>query len=351
MNYQHLHISRKFSFALSCLLIVGCSFLRANVLYAAKRLSSVDQKAVNKLIYDFGQPGKNRAEIVKTVLGYGPTAATVLLKRLDYSLRLHMPRYESSFKSVAERKLRSDLKSKKKTIDEHRKALRQLRQKGNNLRKSEIVARGDPALAALREIFFPSRESILGGDERLQKQRKGVIFLLECKNDCLKVMGKDQVKFMEELATNERGQLMELIYKQVKGTSVMKTNAKLKDKIEPLEAEGIDDLNMMRMLMGLGALKIDVKLCDACRDHSKDMKTKKFFAHNSPVPGKKTPWDRAKNFKTTARAENIAYGRRKPQQTNMGWFHSPGHHVNMLDPNHAYMGLGHYRTYWTQLFR
>jgi uncharacterized protein YkwD len=78
------------------------------------------------------------------------------------------------------------------------------------------------------------------------------------------------------------------------------------------------------------------------------MVEKKFFAHESPVAGKKTPWDRAKNFGTTAGAENIANGAAAGRATIMQWWHSPGHLKNMMGA-HNRVGLGNFKTTWTQM--
>jgi len=90
-------------------------------------------------------------------------------------------------------------------------------------------------------------------------------------------------------------------------------------------------------------------LYDAARDHAKDMVEKKFFAHDSPVPGKKTPWARAKRFGTSAHAENIAAGANTGADTIRLWWYSPGHHKNMMG-GHARVGLGRHKKTWTQLF-
>ena len=102
-------------------------------------------------------------------------------------------------------------------------------------------------------------------------------------------------------------------------------------------------------MLGLSALAIDGNLCDAARDHSKDMETLHFFAHESPVPGKKTPWDRARTSAPWPSAENIYRGCHDGQAANQGWFHSPGHHANMLG-NHARIGVGRSGLYYTEAF-
>jgi uncharacterized protein YkwD len=131
--------------------------------------------------------------------------------------------------------------------------------------------------------------------------------------------------------------------------AILAENAKLSTQLDPEEARCILALNVTRSLLGLNVLVIDLKLCLAARDHSHDMETKGFFAHESPVPGKKTPFDRAQRMGTTCSAENIASGSREGKAANMMWFHSPGHHKNMLG-NHNRVGIGRSGRFFTEMF-
>jgi uncharacterized protein YkwD len=106
----------------------------------------------------------------------------------------------------------------------------------------------------------------------------------------------------------------------------------------------------MRNLLGLNALAIDLALCEAARDHAKDMERLKFFSHESPVAGKKTFSERAARFGTTASAENICFGYHDGTAAQRAWFHSPGHHRNMLAPNRARIGVGRSGVYYTEMF-
>ena len=63
-----------------------------------------------------------------------------------------------------------------------------------------------------------------------------------------------------------------------------------------------------------------------------DMQKHDFFSHLSPLPGKKTPFERAKRFDTTAAAENILVGKQSGPAAIQVWFLSPGHHRNLLGP-------------------
>jgi uncharacterized protein YkwD len=120
-------------------------------------------------------------------------------------------------------------------------------------------------------------------------------------------------------------------------------------ELGPEEQAGVRDLNLRRVLLGLPAQRIDLKLCHACRDHSKDMAELGFFAHESPVEGKTTPWDRAARAGTTAGSENIARGARTGPDAIRQWWYSPGHHRNMMGGG-ARTGLGRFGDHWTQLF-
>ena len=136
------------------------------------------------------------------------------------------------------------------------------------------------------------------------------------------------------------------------GLKILEKNRKtVEDEEVPAEeARGIEECNLLRLYVGLGALELDPKLCEAARDHSKDMAEQGFFAHESPVPGKKTPWDRAAKAGTTASGENIYAGSPDSHSANMGWFYSPGHHKNMFSPGQRRIGLGQHGSHWTQLF-
>ncbi len=115
------------------------------------------------------------------------------------------------------------------------------------------------------------------------------------------------------------------------------------------EVDGIIELNRIRLRAGLSALRIDLKLVDAGRGHSQDMVEHDFFAHESPVPGKKSPSDRAAKAGTTGGAENIAFGQQTGLKAIEAWWYSPGHHRNMMG-NHSRVGLGRFKSHWTQMF-
>jgi len=126
-------------------------------------------------------------------------------------------------------------------------------------------------------------------------------------------------------------------------------NESIRKQTPHQEYLGTLELNRIRYLLGLSLVRIDSKLSDAARDHSKDMATIGFFSHTSPVKGKQRFGQRAANFGTSARAENIAAGQRTGHGAIRAWWYSPGHHKNML-AGHARTGLGQHGSMWTQMF-
>jgi hypothetical protein len=129
----------------------------------------------------------------------------------------------------------------------------------------------------------------------------------------------------------------------------LETNETLRAGTDPAEFAGTLELNRIRIALGLNAVRIDEKLGNAARDHSQDMHTLGFFAHESPVEGKRTFSDRASRAGTSASSENIAQGHSRGEGAIEAWWYSPGHHKNMLG-GHARTGLGRYEQTWTQLF-
>jgi uncharacterized protein YkwD len=129
----------------------------------------------------------------------------------------------------------------------------------------------------------------------------------------------------------------------------LEANEALRGATDPEEIAGTTELNRIRFLLGLGLLRLDDRLSAAARDHSTDMVNLRFFDHTSPVAGKRTPGDRAANFGTSGGAENIYQGGGSGIGAIRSWWHSPGHHRNMLG-DHARTGLGRHEQHWTQMF-
>ena len=304
------------------------------------------------------EPDK-RDEAVSGILAIGGLAPAQLLGLINKELVPLQTRYRADFFKAAQNLLRTRFsKRDPKEIDSLREAVLALGRK-TDLSKEEIVAKGDPAMAKLNELLWIDPKDVLAAAPSLKTRRDELVELgghwfraadYVAKHGPRREGGPQEAPpFEHVLAADEMLATALTLATSDADREALIANVALESQIDFEEANGIRDLNRVRLLLGLKPLRIDVKLCEAGRDHSKDMVEKKFFSHDSPVPGKATPWDRAKRFGTTAHAENIAAGARTGPETNLQWFHSPGHHKNMLG-NHSRIGLGRYENTWTEMF-
>ena len=317
---------------------------------------------LNKFRRARGDPAA-RAQAVARILEIGPDAAAQLLASVSKELAPLHAKYRAAFLEATMVVLRARFETQDPTeVDSLRETVLALGKDGD-LTHEKIVANGDPAMARLSELLAVDRETVLKDTPLLQAQRDALLELgtyWQRATDALaehaaKAAGEPAEKppptarFEDVLKDQEAISSLLALARNDSQRKILLVNADLAAKLPLEEARGILDLNRMRLLLGLKPLRIDLGLCDAARDHAKDMVTLRFFAHDSPVPGKASPWDRAKRFGTSAGAENIAGGCATGVGANRMWFHSPGHHKNMLG-GHSRMGLGKHENTWVQMF-
>ena len=227
------------------------------------------------------------------------------------------------------------------------------------LTKEEIITIGDPSLQRLGDLLTVSRDAVFSADAGLRTSRNALLELIsiwqrahaKLPGDARKELPsppnsstfEPELRRMEDLAAYIATPM------DAASREVMESNFKIAHRVGPGEADGTLQLNIIRIQLGLNALSLDLKLTNAARDHSSDMEKHKFFSHTSPLPGKTTPWDRAKLHGTTGSAENIFMGINSADAAIRGWWHSPGHHINMLG-KHRRVALGRSGKYWTQMF-
>lgn len=220
--------------------------------------------------------------------------------------------------------------------------------------KPLLKERSMPGLEELRRLLTPSPEQIVAGlPPSTGALREAALRLARFRDAALDAaLSNTPSDSREQLREAEQAVAEDAAGLPRDGLRVLEKNRRIAvdDDVPEAEARGIEEANLWRLLVGLNALELDPKLCEAARDHSKDMAEKGFFAHESPVPGKHSPWDRAKNFGTTASGENIYAGSGDPSAANKGWFFSPGHHKNLFAAGHARIGLGNHGGHWTQMF-
>lgn len=263
--------------------------------------------------------------------------------------------YISAFEAEAKEQNSGALRQEnKKLIRELRKQFHEVRDLPEGPMKEALKKISMPAMDQLRELLLPRSSRILEiGGPALKQKRDLALGLAKFRNgirtanvatgeeDSIAVITGAEQKIAEDLSDLDR-----------EGLRIMADNRQIAEKAELPEAErlGIEELNTMRLLVELRALRLDPKLCTAARGHSTDMQEHKFFSHTSPLPGESSPSDRASKAGTSGGGENIYMGSKSPHSANMGWFYSPGHHKNMFNPGYARVGLGNHGIHWTQMF-
>ena len=328
---------------------------------AAKADPAVARK-VGKLLADFHAARKDleqRGKLVDEAIALGPAAVYALHAAIGREMYPQLKGYSSRFYQ------RAGVVAKKKVGGVDPAEVQQLRETVLSLQnrpdfsKEQIVKVADPALKRLEEIFVVDREAVLDQADGLLAERKQLGELGGLWEKCAAFLydqlpndenrPKDRPSFEQYLRGEESLAAALAAPMDPQTRETLAVNARLATKLEPEEARAILALNLTRNLLGLSAVLIDPQLCAAARDHSHDMRTLKFFSHESPVPGKKSFTDRAKLFGTSASAENIAAGYHDGKAANQGWFHSPGHHKNMLD-KHKRVGMGQSGSHYTEMF-
>jgi hypothetical protein len=132
----------------------------------------------------------------------------------------------------------------------------------------------------------------------------------------------------------------------VRWRQLIETNRKTGCSIDPAEDALITRLNIHRILIGLAPVEIDLRLAVAGKKHSEEMAAKGYFAHDSPTPELKTPWQRAGREHTAPNGECIAAGSESGVATFMQWYYSQGHHQIMISGASS-IGVGRRKSTWT----
>lgn len=326
------------------------------------------QEHVQDLLKQWREPRMTLAQknnIASLFLNMGDIGARALAKEVTGDFKKVENDYISDFQKAATRALKA------KWGDQVEVEIASLREtvistaRAPQLTKQMIHDISDPAMDRLEELLSIQREQVLVFDKELAGNRDQLVSMLklwprivshiEEKNRAEFTALPSHDAFNTELKNKETLMAMMALPMPDKDRQVMIDNHKFAKAaiaagtMSEGEARGIEILNVIRLRAGLNADKIDAKLCDAGRDHCSDMIEYRFFAHESPVTGKTTPWDRAKLAETTANGENIFMGSGRAEDAIRAWWYSPGHHRNMMG-THKRHGLGNEGNHWTQMF-
>ncbi len=235
-------------------------------------------------------------------------------------------------------------------IEQFRQILAELRN-DPALSKEKLESVGIPALDGLNRIYAQRQPLYLRDRARLDRLAQDLERFAEFLQAAKAAGPPDGSSTLDAfLARTEEllAATRDPLYAEVQ--KIFRENAVVYAELDRGCVEGMQGLNKMRIMFGLHPLAADRKLYQAATGHATDMKTNKFFAHQSPLPGKTSFQDRAGLAGTTASGENIYMGRSSAYSAVKGWFLSPGHHKNMFSETHRRQGLGRADDYWTHLF-
>lgn len=329
------------------------------------RITPAERRAARIYVTRFRRARRDmnaQAAVLADAMQNSPLAVDDIRGMIEAQLSPAVTQYREEFfraaSGAAEQKFVAADKQELTRLQSEVNALRE----DPNLTKEMVKKVGDPAMERLAAIALVSRADVLGSNRKLVERRQALLpagKLWEVAEAYLSkfnpkpaseddAVGNDALTFDKYLEQEEEIAVRLALPMSDEHRAVLATNEQLSKKLDPEEAKCVLSLNLMRILLGLDPLLVDLQLTATGRDHSKDMREHDFFAHDSPVPGKKTPWDRAKNFGTTASGENIAAGYATGYDANMAWFHSPGHHKNMLG-KHKRVGVGRDGKHWTEM--
>lgn len=298
---------------------------------------------------------KEVGDLVEGLDDLPPAELRVLEKQVEQVWPGQLEKYLASFSEEAEKLFGGSARaSNNREVRTLRAEFMEVRDLGEGAMKKPLQEKSWPAMQRLRTILLPETKDVLEkASGELRAGRARLLLLAEFRNGLIEARVSLAPPYGEaELGASE-GEIMAGFSELDRdGARTLKKNAELAEKEELPEAEarGLRELNEMRLLVGLSALVIDPKLCEAARGHSRDMQEHNFFSHTSPLKGKETPSKRAAEAGTSGGGENIYMGSTRPEDANRGWFFSPGHHKNMFRGNYRRVGLGNHGRHWTQMF-
>ena len=114
-------------------------------------------------------------------------------------------------------------------------------------------------------------------------------------------------------------------------------------------------VNIERKKRGLAPLSISNRLSEAAAIRANEIVQK--FSHTRPDGSSYHTVIKNVGYMHPYVGENIAAGRKSPEEVMNAWMNSNGHRAAILNPNYTEMGVGFtyvtnsmYGTYWVQIF-
>ena len=101
----------------------------------------------------------------------------------------------------------------------------------------------------------------------------------------------------------------------------------------------IEFTNQKRQLSGLSFLKENPVLDRTAYLKAQDMQKKGYFAHKSPEGISPWYWFKKTGYDFKLAGENLAIGFLDSEEVIEGWYNSPSHRANLLNPNYQDIGI------------
>lgn len=125
----------------------------------------------------------------------------------------------------------------------------------------------------------------------------------------------------------------------------------------PLDMDvALSDLNNYRAQMGLPPVRLDAKLNAASQVHAEDMARAGDASHTGTDGSSHSDRVQRQAYYFSLAAENVASGQKSWEKVFAAWQKSPGHNVNLLQPDVTDFGVAlvydpdsAYQTYWAML--
>lgn len=117
---------------------------------------------------------------------------------------------------------------------------------------------------------------------------------------------------------------------------------------EGSERQILDITNIIRTSHGLPELRWHNEASIVAYNHSYDMNSNQFFAHESPTHGGVAQRLKVEGINFTTAGENIAAQYEDGISATHGWLNSKGHRDIMLSEGFTHIGIGVYKEYYTQ---
>jgi len=122
-----------------------------------------------------------------------------------------------------------------------------------------------------------------------------------------------------------------LLLEEVICRAIEEYNDRVVHSLDATELQFVEVLNRYRRVLGLRPFEIEERLDVCSRKHSQEMVDLGYFGHISPIARNRGPSDRARleGFSGGV-GENCLAGGVDGRGAFEGWYHSPGHHRNLV---------------------